>query len=122
MNRNFSKQRETILKVIKDAEKHLTTDDIFAAAKKQSPSIGIATIYRNLQLLEEDKQIQKTQLDNGKTYYEPYIGPHHHLVCTKCGKITHVTEPDFKLCVTCIENKNQVKINKISTTIYGECC
>lgn len=88
-------QRLAILKVLIDRpDKHFTAEEIYDYVKESWPDIGIATVYRNIQLLSELNLIDKLNLDDGYVRYE--IGKmdsgspkhhHHHLICLDCGKI-----------------------------------
>ena len=44
----MTKQRELIIQILKNNDRHLTADEIFFLAKLQMPSIAMATIYNNL--------------------------------------------------------------------------
>jgi len=88
-------QRIAILEVLKSKpDKHLTAEEIYDYVKKKYPEIGLATVYRTIQLLSELNLIDKLNLDDGYVRYE--IGRksceetshhHHHLICLDCGKI-----------------------------------
>jgi Fur family ferric uptake transcriptional regulator len=52
-NLKHSEQRQIILEVFLETEKHLTAEELYLTVKKKVPSIGYATIYRTLKLLIE---------------------------------------------------------------------
>lgn len=91
-----TKQRITILEVLEDRPgEHLTAEEIYDCVKDQYPDIGLATVYRTIQLLSELHLIDKLNLDDGYVRYE--IGKsgtstethhHHHLICLDCGKVS----------------------------------
>lgn len=75
-------------------DKHLTAEEIYEMVKADYPEIGLATVYRTIQLLLELCLIDRINLDDGFVRYE--IGNvglgtakhhHHHLICRKCGKV-----------------------------------
>ena len=49
----MTKQRELILSILKQSDRHLTADEIFFLAKLKMPSIAMATIYNNLNAMNE---------------------------------------------------------------------
>ncbi len=73
--------------------KHLTVEEIYDLAKEESPEIGLATIYRTVQVLLELHVIEKVTFDDGFARYElngEETGSghrHHHAICTQCGKV-----------------------------------
>ena len=86
-------QRIAVLEVLqKRPEEHLTVEEIYGLVKSEHPEIGLATVYRTVQLLCEFQFIDKLILDDGYVRYE--IGKnedtrhhHHHLICKDCGKV-----------------------------------
>ena len=90
------------------------------------PEIGLATIYRTMQLLDEIGVISKLNLDDGCIRYELSLNKdechnHHHLICKNCSKIIEVQED----LLESIENKIQ-QIYKFSiidhdVKFYGLC-
>lgn len=88
-------QRIAILEVLDNRpDKHLTAEEIYDCVKEEYPEIGLATVYRTIQLLSELHLIDKLNLDDGYVRYE--IGKqgkkecghhHHHLICLLCGTV-----------------------------------
>lgn len=88
-------QRIAILEVLSERpESHLTAEEIYDYVKERYPEIGLATVYRTIQMLSELDVIDKLNLDDGYVRYE--IGNldkkstghhHHHLICLDCGNV-----------------------------------
>ena len=74
-------------------ELHMTAEDIYDKLKNDYPEVGLATVYRTLQLFLELGLIDKINLDDGFVRYEAKGNGknlrhhHHHLICTKCGRV-----------------------------------
>lgn len=91
-----TRQRLLVLEAIASRPgEHLTAEEIFELVKFSYPEIGLATVYRTIQLLNELHLIDRINFDDGYVRYEmgsaPGCGPrhhHHHLICLKCGKVT----------------------------------
>ena len=72
---------------------HLTAEEIYDLAKENSPDIGLATIYRTVQVLLELHIINKVTFDDGFARYElngdeSISGHrHHHAICNGCGRV-----------------------------------
>lgn len=89
-------QRIIILEVLEERPgEHMTAEEIYEYVKEQYPDIGLATVYRTIQLLSELHLIDKLILDDGYVRYE--IGKknnqksthhHHHLICLNCGQVS----------------------------------
>ena len=87
-------QRLMVLNILSaHGDEHLTVEEIYDLAKEESPEIGLATIYRTVQVLLELHVIEKVTFDEGFARYElngEEAGSghrHHHAICTQCGKV-----------------------------------
>ncbi len=83
--------REALLEVLAKTDKHLSADEIYFTINSYYPNIGLASIYRNLELLIQMGLVSILDIGDGKRRYELTQGPksihHHHLVCKSCGDI-----------------------------------
>ena len=87
-------QRLMVLNILSaHGDEHLTVEEIYDLAKEESPEIGLATIYRTVQVLLELHVIEKVTFDDGFARYElngEETGSghrHHHAICTQCGEV-----------------------------------
>lgn len=88
-------QRLLVLSVLeRNSGSHLTAEDIYEQVSEDYPEIGLATVYRTLQLLWDMQLVDRISLNDGCVRYE--IGHllqgeskhnHHHLICRSCKKI-----------------------------------
>ena len=90
----MTKQRELVLRIIRNSKDHLTAEQIFFAAKSEMPSIVLATVYNNLKALCDAGEIRRITLDGAADRYDKSYTLHEHMVCDKCGKITDIDVPD----------------------------
>lgn len=117
----FSPQRDLIQKIVTKQKGHLSADEIYQKARKTHPALSRATVYRNLQQLEELQLISAMQGPNNVTYYETFAEPHHHFLCKHCKEIRNLDAPNVSVCTACITSKSPVKIETIVTTLFGIC-
>ena len=89
----MTKQRELILNILKQTDRHLTADEIFFLAKLKMPSIAMATIYNNLNAMNEAGIINRLHIDGVADCFDKITEPHDHLLCDGCGKITDIHLP-----------------------------
>jgi len=90
----MTKQREIIMSVINNSERHYTADEIFVLAKFKMPSIAMATIYNNLNALCEAGVIHRLHIDGAADVFDKILQPHDHLLCDRCGKVSNFFIPD----------------------------
>ena len=91
-----TRQRETIVDYLLNAEQHVSQVDIYQALK--SKGIGKVTVFRTLKMLEECHLIERVNAVDGTAKYEiTHERPHHdHLVCIECGSIKEVQWPEVE--------------------------
>lgn len=121
-------QRMAILKVLlAQPDSHLTAEEIYDLVKKDWPDIGLATVYRNIQLLSEMNLIDKLNLDDGYVRYE--IGDqnqenhhhHHHMICVSCGKVFAFQEDLLDNLEKKIEQTTGFIVSDHEVKLYGHC-
>ncbi len=93
----LTSQREAIVRVLLENEtEHLTVEDIYLKMKPDHPNLGMATIYRTLDLLSELHIVEKMNFGDGPARYDLRGGGqghmHHHLICEDCGELTEIKE------------------------------
>ena len=84
---NYSRQRETILRVLRSTRSHPNATWVYENVKKEIPDISLATVYRNLRTLEQAGEIMKINGDFAEDRYDGFAHNHAHFVCKKCKKI-----------------------------------
>jgi len=123
--RNYSRQREEIIKVIKELYTHPTAEEIYIIVKGKDPSVSRSTVYRNLGLLVESNVINKITMLNGPDRYD-YIREestkHNHAICTKCGKIFYFEfDFEYEKLKSIILKQTGIEISKKGIAIEGIC-
>jgi Fur family transcriptional regulator, ferric uptake regulator len=84
MKRN-TRQRSAIRRVLVEAGRPLAPHEILAAAQSSVPGLGIATVYRTINLLVAEGWAAAVELPEGPVRYEQSgKGHHHHFVCRGC--------------------------------------
>ena len=89
--KNYSRQREAILKVLRESKSHPTADEVYRQVREQIPNISLGTVYRNLALLRKEGDILSVSVGDGFEHFDGDCSPHIHLHCSECGKIIDLT-------------------------------
>lgn len=116
-------QRKQILDVFLNNEKHISAEELYDQLKKESPGIGLATIYRTLKLLCECGLANEIHFSDGVTRYEHLFGHEHHdhLICLSCGRYIEVFDPDIEELQQKMAEKNKFKVLRHRLELYGIC-
>lgn len=90
-------QRRRVVEVFfRHPGEHLSADDVYAEVRREHPDVGLATIYRTLDLLSDLGILDKLEFGDGRSRYELDRGErerHLHLICTHCGRVEEL-QPD----------------------------
>ena len=119
-------QREATLLVLLENEKeHLSAEEVFFLVKKKNSEIGLATVYRTLEILTEIKIIDKVSFNDGIARYdlrkEGAKHFHHHLLCLNCGTIEEVEEDLLGEVEKVIEQRYHFFVKDHRLTFHGIC-
>ena len=93
MKRRKTKQRMAILEVLRRVRTHPSADWIYDEVRKKLPHISKGTIYRNLNVLEDEGVLVELNVDGMVGRYEIRQDNHYHFICEKCGRIFDLNEP-----------------------------
>jgi Fur family peroxide stress response transcriptional regulator len=93
MNRRVTRQREAIFRILSSTRDHPTADQIYDEVRKEIPNISKGTVYRNLQVLEDDGAITELNLNGTLSRFEVKQANHYHFRCEKCGRVFDLNEP-----------------------------
>jgi len=79
-------QRVAVLKEL-DKKMHPTMEEMYSGIKQDHPSMSLATVYKNVNVLREQGIVIEINVPNGKMRYDYLSYPHIHMVCKKCGSV-----------------------------------
>ena len=82
----FSKQRDAVFQNLAERYDHPNAEEVYLAVKKDNPSISLATVYRNLRLLESEGKILRIPTSDGDRF-DGHTHSHGHFTCTGCKKV-----------------------------------
>lgn len=119
-------QRQIILQVfIDNRDKHLSAEDVHNIVRQQANDIGLATVYRTLELLSELDILQKMDFGDGRSRYEinETTSPHHHhhLICLSCGKVIEFADDLMEDLENIIAKNSNFTIIDHQVKFYGYC-
>ena len=117
-----------LLAVFSCPDKHLTAEEIYEIVKVDFPEIGLATVYRTIQLLSELHLIDRINFDDGYVRYE--MGSafdreqkhhHHHLICSNCGKVISFQDDLLEELEEKIARTTGFEVVDHEVKLYGHC-
>ena len=83
----LTKQRRTVLQVIRESDLHLTAIEVFEQARRLLPGISFATVYNSLRYLKNEGLIGEVRFGADCTRYDRKLDRHDHAICNRCGML-----------------------------------
>jgi len=123
-NLKFTTQRESVFKTLFEYDKHFSPEDLYNLLKKKHPNsnIGMTTVYRTLNLLEENKLVTSISFGiAGKKYEFGYKSHHDHLICEACGKIEEFEDETIEKLQEKIAKMRGFKMTEHVMQLFGIC-
>lgn len=127
-NLKVTGQRLLVLETIADHPgEHLTAEEIFELAKDKYPEIGLATIYRTVQVLVDLHVIGKISFDDGLSRYELEAGGedsrhhHHHAICSVCGRVMSFEDDLLDNLEQAVYERMGFYVTDHEVKLYGYC-
>lgn len=121
----YTEQRAVILQILLNIDDHLNAEEVHRIVKEKYPeqNIGIATVYRTLNFLEDVNLISSISFGKDGKKYEGNVSKEHHdhIICTSCGKIVEFFDEEIERRQETIASKNGFKITDHTMQIFGIC-
>ena len=117
----LTKQRETVLRVIRESDTHLTANEVFDDARRFLPGISFATVYNSLNYLKKEGLIGEIKLGTDANLYDRKLTRHDHAICSRCGKLVDLELSIPKKLLEEAANLSQFKPETIELTLRGLC-
>mgnify|MGYP005864089955 CR=1 FL=1 len=116
-----SRQRETVLRVLRGTTSHPTADWIYQQVRRYIPNVSLGTIYRNLKVLKEAGEIM--ELDFGSTFSRFDGNPlnHYHFSCESCDRVFDVDLPPEAALEEEAERRTGFQVTGHRLEFYGLC-
>jgi Fe2+ or Zn2+ uptake regulation protein len=88
--RNMTKQREAILETLQGTTSHPTGQQLLDIVREGLPGLTLATVYRNLSVLEELGLVRQLDTGEASDRYDARTDDHSHARCLECGRVDDV--------------------------------
>ena len=126
MHLNTKKLRQTdarriILEELQDLTSHPTADDVYDMVRKRIPRVSLGTIYRNLEILSENGQIQKLEGGGTQRRFDGNTGNHYHLRCVVCGRVMDLPTQPLQEIERAVFKLVDYEIHRYKLDLVGVC-
>ncbi|GAA2738840.1 transcriptional repressor [Pedococcus aerophilus] len=120
--RRPTRQRAAVAAVLADTGEFRSAQELHALLREAGDKVGLATVYRNLQAMAADGEIDMLRTDEGEAVYRACsTGHHHHLVCRDCGRTVEVEGPTVEAWTTKVSAEHGFTDVHHTLEIFGTC-
>ena len=115
-------QRLAVVVALMAQKRYVTAQDLHNALRHVQSHLGLATVYRTLELLVECGLAESfVQPNNELRYAFCSERHHHHLVCTRCGLVAEVPGCALRSVERDLERQSRFAISDHTVTFFGTC-
>jgi Fur family ferric uptake transcriptional regulator len=116
--------RQTVLDALGRQPCAVSARDVEVALRKARRTVGLASIYRTLEQLDELGLVSRVEVGDGVTRYEPrHAGGehHHHLVCRRCGEVQPFEDAALERAIHRLSDAVDFRVDAHDVVLQGTC-
>ena len=118
----LTRQRKAVVEVMTLANTRLTAAEVFAKAHRECPDLGLTTVYRTLEILEQLGAIRRVHLEDGCEAFAPTAIEHgHYLICANCQTTIEFEGCDLTAMLDRIADQTGFTIDQHWLELVGRC-
>lgn len=122
-NLKQTRQRRRIVELFISLNTHASAEVLHKAVREDGHNVGLATVYRTLNILVDAGLVDQKSFGEGRFVYEIKTpGEHHdHLICLDCGTVIEFEDPDIEDLQEKVAGTHQFKLVSHRLDLFGHC-
>jgi len=121
MKAQRTRSQERILIVLKSLNRSISAQDLYIELRNRQQDMGLATVYRSLEALKIQGEVQVRTLSNGESEYSSAKSDRHHLTCVNCGVSLPIDECPVHDLEKQLEKSHTFKVYYHTLEFFGLC-
>ena len=116
--------RAAVVEQLADQECCLTAQEIFDHLRERGRAVGIASVYRVLDVLLEMGLVQRIEVGDGAARFEPAYPSgdhHHHLLCAECRDVVAFEDAGLERAIAKLGRRLDAVIDGHDVVLHGLC-
>jgi len=114
--------RRTIVELLVNSPRAMDALELYDLSRKVQPGIGLVTVYRTLEKLEQLNLIQRVHREDGcHMVMKAAVGHQHYLVCTTCGRTTLFQGDDLSQLFSSVASETGYRVQDHWLQLFGTC-
>ena len=117
-----TRQRAAVAAVFDTLEGFHSAQEVHALLRSTGDPVGLSTVYRTVQSLADDGELDSIRTDSGEALYRRCsTSHHHHLVCRACGRTVEVAGPTVERWADRVADEHGFADVSHTLEIFGTC-
>lgn len=121
MKAQRTRSQARIMEVLQSLKRSISAQDLYIELKNREQDMGLATVYRSLEALKIQGELQVRTLGNGESEYSLVKSDHHHLTCVNCGTSIPIDECPVHDLEKQLEKSHTFKVYYHTLEFFGMC-
>ncbi len=114
--------RRVVLEIIASSRHVLSPLEVYERARRRSPRLGLVTVYRTLEKLEELGLIQRVHTPSGcQAFIAVEPGHQHLLICQECGRVEYFSGDRLDGLMSAVEGESGYRVRDHWLQLFGVC-
>ncbi len=116
-----TRSQERIMQVLQSLKRSISAQDLYIELRSRQQDMGLATVYRSLEALKIQGEVQVRTLANGESVYSSIQSDRHHLTCVNCGISIPIDECPVHDLERQLEKSHKFKVYYHTLEFFGLC-
>ncbi len=116
-----TRQRQVILEELRMTKSHPTAAELYQVVRRRLPRVSLGTIYRNLEILAQNRTICKLEIGGSEARFDGETRPHHHARCTECGTVSDLFDIPEEVVQRQYLDMGEYDVRGYHIEFYGLC-
>jgi Fur family transcriptional regulator, ferric uptake regulator len=121
MKAQRTRSQERILTILKSLNRSISAQNLYIELRNRQQDLGLATVYRSLEALKIQGEVQVRTLGNGEAEYSCVKSDRHHLTCVNCGDSLPIDECPVHDLEKQLEKLHTFKVYYHTLEFFGLC-
>lgn len=114
--------RRAVWQVIRDADDHLTAEEIVELVQREDAGVNLSSVYRTLGLLSDLGLVRESSLGPSASHWELAHPDHQfHLRCANCGRVQHHGGGMVEQVRSHLLDEHDFRATSIDLVVTGTC-
>jgi Fur family transcriptional regulator, ferric uptake regulator len=121
MKAQRTRSQQTVIQVLQDLKKAISAQELYIELRNRKQNMGLATVYRSLEALKLQGELQVRLLPNGESVYSSVSRDRHHLTCVNCSTSIPIEQCPVHDLEDQLEQSHQFKVYYHTLEFFGLC-